>query len=341
MTDTDDFLFPYADPGSGEDALSDSTEEGRRKLGALLDTFHRNLALDTNRPFKIRQVHEESPALAQFLFSGRDLRKTSFRNEDLRGMDFRGSDLGGCDFTGALIEGAGFDLAKVSRAALRRASDWDAHVRSWRRSTPRLAFPFFPGDRFSLAPHLPELTIVAPDVASVPGSDLTEEEIKALSEGRLAIAIQCLSYREWAAVHENPAANQGDAMRHFTLFQARRYFDAFQPSLLLDSRPSTATSLSRLEAVRFPSAGLLDRLARLYAASPDKAPVDEDATDIDLAALGVGRSPDGFPRPEHATYDNTPITVKFDNDERFASGLPGFASDRDLASLRPVFIMGE
>jgi formylglycine-generating enzyme required for sulfatase activity len=109
---------------------------------------------------------------------GRDPRKdlryhdwsdVSFAGADLRNMDFTGARLLNCDFSDALIAGARFERAMIGRAGaaddpptdLRKAKDWDAYAKGWKKSSLRPSDGHLPdGAIFQEAPLGPEMVVL-------------------------------------------------------------------------------------------------------------------------------------------------------------------------------------
>ena len=96
-----------------------------------------------------------------------------FSGSDLRGFDFTGAKLVGCNFEGTLIEGARFDQALIdgvrpgakldpARTNLRKARDWEKHVKSWTRADKPMLEILPPGAVFQDAPFAPETVVVPP-----------------------------------------------------------------------------------------------------------------------------------------------------------------------------------
>ena len=157
------------------------------------------------------------------IFVNRALDGWRFDGEDLRDVDFTGASLEGATFVGAQIEGARFDCAFVERQALRRAEDWDEHVRSWTPPQRKPPTPHRPGALFSEAPFAPEF-VMAPHPSQWKSvgnpetnrwiDDLDPQERDALDQGRLAISatfltpfiIDALRGRRLERVAKNTAA---------------------------------------------------------------------------------------------------------------------------------------
>jgi formylglycine-generating enzyme required for sulfatase activity len=95
-----------------------------------------------------------------------------FSRSDLNGFDFTGARLLGCDFTDARITKARFDqtiidvarpyaLLNPQRTLLRKARDWDAYLKGWRRSAAQLSDEHLPiGAVFQDAPFAPEMVVI-------------------------------------------------------------------------------------------------------------------------------------------------------------------------------------
>lgn len=187
--------------------------------------------MSTNRPICFAHVRDEMPEIAGFLFAGRGLTNVDLRGADLRDIDFRGSDLSGSDFAGARISGARFEMSKLSRDALRAAADWEIYRDGWsavieenaQNRPQKVHFRRRPGERFSLAPVLPELVIVARNHVAA-RSWLTPAELEHLDGDRLAVSVNCLT--SWEMVRALKPERLGDTDEDVTtwpVYSAQTY----------------------------------------------------------------------------------------------------------------------
>jgi formylglycine-generating enzyme required for sulfatase activity len=109
----------------------------------------------------------------------------SFAGADLRNMDFTGARLLNCDFADALIAGARFERTMTGRAGLasrtptdlRKAKDWEAYARGWKKPSIRPADGHLPkGAVFQDAPLGPEMVVI-PAGEFLMGSCAAEAEL--------------------------------------------------------------------------------------------------------------------------------------------------------------------
>lgn len=339
---------------SNDDDLDQSKADLEARRKRLLDevtALHDAMKRQTNRERSFSDVLRDHPNLAPYLFSGRNMRKMRLPGADLRGIDFQGSDLSGCDITNARIAGANFDLCKASRAGMRRAADWASHVAQHKWRMPRLPFTQSPGERFSLAPYLPELVLLSSNMLAncraLDGAPfaLTDAEEKALRDGRLAIALRPLSTMEWRAVVLRDRA-LAEQPRRMAVREARTYFDKLEELLDETGTPSLETEdTPGFVGADFASTGLvalLDacRLLETGAAGyADRDVEPEMNTDCTVSDLWISRPRNGNARPEFAvTSDKSVIGTAFSNIARYRRGqrepLHG-----EAAYLRPIFFL--
>lgn len=245
-----------------------------------------------------RKIADSFPDAALYLFSGRSLVKTDLRNCNLTGIDFRGSDLAGCVWDGAQIYRAQFALARVSRSALRRALDWSDHLRASRDPCPLPRRPFsrLPGERFSLASHLPEMILLPPELATqyTPNSSnqsgqdgLWQQERKAIMEGRLCVAIKPISMGELDAVNATPIVDNPQ-LATLNAWQARLFIDKVNAEGVMPAG----------WVARIPSVTLLSILAK--SARHEKRADKPDDTLLTPADLEIAEPKDGYHAPEFA-----------------------------------------
>ena len=316
-------------------------------LLAKVQAIHEKQKGSPNRELKFSDILRDDADLVPYIFSGRNMRNMRLRGADLRRIDFQGSDLSGCDITNGRIANANFDLCKASRVTLRRTVDWADHVlfHSWR--TPRLPFLPSPGDRFSLAPYLPELVILSSKMlAKCRNFDLPEAEEMALRSGRLAIALRPVSMMEWRAVVEDDREITHDPFK-MTVREARTYFDRLEDMLeATDADSPEHEDPPAFVTATFPSTkltALLDdcRLleARNYADRPDDRNVEHSTvTDCTVSDLWLSR-PHGNVRPEFsAKRDGTPLVSAFLNFKCYQLGDRVPLPD-ETAYLRPIFFL--
>ena len=285
-----------------------------------------------------RKIADTFPIAALYLFSGRSLVNTDLRNCNLTGIDFRGSDLAGCVWDNAQIYGAQFALARVSRPALRKARDWSDHMRASREQCPPPRRPFsrLPGERFSLASHLPEMILLSahlvPQHAANPGPErrldgLWQEERKALLEGRLCIAIKPISMGEFEAVKAAPISEKLQ-LATLNSWQARLFIDNVNAEGVIPEG----------WVARIPSVTLLSILAK--SALHEKMAHKADDTLLAPADLEIAEPKEGHPSPEFALDPVTEQmnTVSFPtNADRKAGNLNQGGAGSSF--LRPVFFM--
>lgn len=307
----------------------DELSEAGRQIGNLAQDFA-DLA---NAPELAQRVLTEYPVGARFLFSGRSLRNTDFSGHNLSGVDFRGSDLSGCRFDDALIYGADFTLACVSRDALKRARDWNDHARDERRSSlpPRAAFTRLPGERFSLSPRLPEVTVLDPALAdrmAPDGDDTARQEIAYLTAGRLAIAITPFSGVEMADLLGGSRAETGRQWGAMNGHQARRLLDRLNDSGVLPQGWVAA----------LPSADLFEAI--LKDRPRPAAGVALGTTVVQHSALCLGRPGAHGPQPEDVAASDADRlqAIGFATRASHRMGAPDRAPVA-AAWLRPVFLI--
>jgi Pentapeptide repeats (8 copies) len=261
----------------GADPIAADREAIRKDLAKLNEAARRA----SNRGMTFAECRDEYRCAAQVLFTGRDLRSINLANADLKKLDFRGSDMSGCDFSNAKITGADFQFAKVSRDELRRAVDWDEHVRQHVPRQPTGGHNLHPWARFSLAPYLPELVALPATLSeltvertgnSIADLGLSERELEAAAKGQLAIALRPLDTLEFKAIADDDndrsppwgqlaAVTVSGASHYFG--QLRRHFaDAIPPN------PSYADADLQDFSAGFPSVGLLKLLRQLAISDP-------------------------------------------------------------------------
>ena len=111
-----------------------------------------------------------------------DFAGANFDRQALRGYDFTGCDLGGATFAGAEIEGAIFDCATFDPAALVRAADYLAFLRTDLARKPAKRHRANPSRLrdlavFREAPFAPEMVVI-PAGEFMMGSDLGDAELE-------------------------------------------------------------------------------------------------------------------------------------------------------------------
>lgn len=309
-----------------------------RRLKNLRD----DLRSPTNSVRGFAYVRANYPELLQELYVGRDLRWTDLRNSDLRDIDFRGADFTGCDFTGAMIVGARFEQAKLSRDILRAAKDWQEHVDNWKVSEQALPrwLSRAPGERFSFSPCLPELVILSPDLLVHARNNepsefdhsstvLRPQERQLLKQGRLAIAVRCLTSQEWSQVADpnNIKGRQGEAAV-VQGYAARAYCNsANERAKELGLPPGTAVDL--------PSMALFYHLAAAGAGSAGV--IEPDRTDLTLGDLRVGGAKDfEFTRDLAANIQRAGFNSSGHRNVRNVF----FRPPDGPALVRPLFLLG-
>lgn len=307
------------------EANSEASPSKAQLLGDI-DALQSAMRRADNNPVSFAQVRDQYPDLARFMFTGRDLRRTILRDADLCHLDFRDSDLSGSKFDGARILGARFERAKLSREALRKASDWTAYMRSWAPEDGPVHAPSrvrCPGERFSLSPHLPEMMLVPPEVIA---ADLLPVEKQALRAGRLAIAIKPLTEHEFQKVNGGPGQNAAQTRvtaRH--LNEPRTYCSE------LTEKTGHQFGLPPGTSVRLPGIGLCEALIGSGKETNDSL-ASELATDLDGASLRIGLMGSEFVvRP-----DGNPVQLTRDR----SNNLSWVPAGGQVALFRPIFIFG-
>lgn len=303
---------------------------------AVLEALERLLAelrVPRNKRMTFADILEQHPLAAPYVFSGRDLRNITFDSADLRGVDTYGSDLDRCSFRNAQIAGAGFDMAKVSRAQLRQASDWMSYLRDHEWRPPRRRSRRFPGDRFSCAPWLSELMILPPRLIEKESDDLRlkEDERRALIAGELAIALKPVNGLEFRSALSDERSGS-DMPVTLTRTQARGYVEAL--NRLVFEAPGENAPSAPFQKVAVPSMELLQMLAALAPSGP----AAENATTLEPGCLNVACPTDtGHPVWEYVSDEDFALSAfAYANNRRRRAGA-AFVEQGESAYLRPLY----
>jgi hypothetical protein len=319
---------------------SDDDGGRRSRIERELTEIRQKFAHRGNVSRGFAHVRDNYPEAATILFCGRDLRFTDLKNADLRDIDFRGADLSGCDFTNARIVGARFELAKVSRDALRKAQDWQAFLENWEPPDPiaPVRFRRDPGERFGVAPFLPELVILPHDLLARDGSGgavLRKEVQLSLATGRLAVAIRCVTAAEWSRVVDaGKAGTHRDQPIPLRSFAANTYCSAL-------TRKAQQFGLPRGTRVALADFGLFHLLA---VAGRDGGAWLEPTNRTDLTPADVGVRGDEFEFVERWSDEKPPYVTAAGfatYGDRQARRVTLLQPPPERALLRPIFFLGE